>query len=242
MSLHEIGSVRGLLSLALLLRSVGAERTLGRGWRGTRLPFHDAVPEDDLAGLHNVMRYHRVADLAGAPGGHHGPRIERPPLPPGLVLPDPPLICMNPGANVPGKRWPTERFVTTGRELADSFGGIVVVGGPGEESESRRIAGAIGLKAVSLAGRLDLTGLAAVLGRAAVLVTNNSGPMHLAAALGTPVVALFGNLPVATLRPWLPEGHYRVLTSPQRRLADSLEAIGAHEVVEAVRSLPGGPA
>jgi len=236
-SLHEIGSLRGLLSLSLFLRDMGVRKTIGRGWRGTRLPFRTAVPERALHGLHNVERYHRVADLAGAPGEHLGPRLDTPALPPDLPTLASPLLCLNPGANVPGKRWPIDRLVTVGRTLADRFGGIAVLGGPTEQSESRAIAEAIGTPAVSLAGRVDLSGLAAVLGRASVLVTNNSGPMHLAAALGTPTVALFGNLPVETLHPWLPEGRYRVLTSDRNRLHDSLEAIDVAEVVTAVRTL-----
>ena len=215
-SLHEIGSLRGLLSLSLLLRGLGVRKTIGRGWRGTRLPFRTAVSEHALHGLHNVERYHRVADLAGAPGEHLGPRLDTPALPPDLPTLASPLLCLNPGANVPGKRWPID---------------------PTEQSESRAIAEAIGTPAVSLAGRVDLSGLAAVLGRASVLVTNNSGPMHLAAALGTPTVALFGNLPVETLHPWLPEGRYRVLTSDRNRLPGSLEAIDVAEVVTAVRTL-----
>ncbi len=210
-SLHEIGSLRGLLSLSLLLRGLGVRKTIGRGWRGTRLPFRTAVSEHALHGLHNVERYHRVADLAGAPGEHLAPRLDTPALPPDLPTLASPLLCLNPGANVPGKRWPIDRL--------------------------RAIAEAIGTPAVSLAGRVDLSGLAAVLGRASVLVTNNSGPMHLAAALGTPTVALFGNLPVETLHPWLPEGRYRVLTSDRNRLPGSLEAIDVAEVVTAVRTL-----
>jgi ADP-heptose:LPS heptosyltransferase len=246
-SLHEIGSPRGLLSMYLLLRGIGVGDTLGRGYRSTTLPFQTALPEATLAGLHNVIRYHRVADLAGAPGEHDAPLLTSPALPDGLPgLPEP-LLCLNPGADRDEKRWPPEHLIVAGRRLKERFAGLAVLGGPGEAAESTRIAEAIGPPAVSLAGRVDLTGLAAVLGRAEVLVTNNSGPMHLAAALGTRVVAIFGNLPTDTLHPYLPAERYRVLSradtrrssARRRQLAASVRAVTTDAVIAAVGELTG---
>jgi len=246
-SLHEIGSLRGLVSMHLLLRGIGARETLGRGYRSTTLPFRTALPETTLAGLHNVIRYHRVADLAGAPGEHAAPRLTPPALPDGLPgLPEP-LLCLNPGANRDEKRWPPEHLIVTGHRLKERFASLAVLGGPDEAAESTRIAEAIGPPAVSLAGRVDLMGLAAVLGRAEVVVTSNSGPMHLAAALGTRVVAIFGNLPTDTLHPYLPAERFRVLSSAdtqrsaarRRQLAASMRAVTTDAVVAAVDELTG---
>jgi ADP-heptose:LPS heptosyltransferase len=247
-SLHEIGSLRGLLSMHLLLRGIGVPDTLGRSYHSTTLPFRTALPETTLAGLHNVIRYHRVADLAGASGAHKAPRLMPPALPDGLPGLPKPLLCLNPGANLDEKRWPPGHLIATGRRLKERFAGLAVLGGPGEAAESARIAEAIGPPAVSLAERVDLTGLAAVLGRAEVLVTSNSGPMHLAAALGTRVVAVFGNLPTDTLHPYLPAERFRVLSTStlyrstarrRRQLAASMRAVGADAVVDAVVELTG---
>jgi ADP-heptose:LPS heptosyltransferase len=251
-NLHEIGSVRGLVSLAILLGRIGVKRTLGRGWRRTRWPYLEAVPEKTLRGLHNTERYLKVAGLAGAESDQVRPALEPGPRPHDLDLPDGPYICINPGGFTGWKRWPAERYAAVGRDLAGTHT-IVVLGGPEETGISREISAAIGEQAISLAGELDLAGLLQVIAGAELMITNNSGPMHMAAALDVPTVAIFGNLPTATLHPAMPGGRYRVLSSRRslplpalRPLLTpvALRAIATEEVLAAARELltlpPGG--
>ena len=90
----------------------------------------------------------------------------------------------------PGKRWPAGRFAQLGGVLAARGMAPVVVGGTGDAALGAEVvAGCAG--AVDLVGRTDLPGLAAVLAGAAVVVGNDTGPMHLAAALGRRCVVLF---------------------------------------------------
>lgn len=105
-----------------------------------------------------------------------------------------PFVVLNPGGNKPEKRWPAERFAALGRALrADMNVDIVVNGSPGERDLIARLAREAGDRAVDLVERgVTLGGLKAVLQRAALLITNDTGPRHLAAALGTPLVSLFG--------------------------------------------------
>ncbi|MDH3743481.1 MAG: lipopolysaccharide heptosyltransferase II [Acidobacteriota bacterium] len=94
----------------------------------------------------------------------------------------------------PSKRWPPDRFAELARRLAATDKGPdpVLIVGPGETELARSIADASGLDLPILGAGLDLAVLAAVLERLSLLVTNDSGPMHLAAAVGTRCVAIFG--------------------------------------------------
>ena len=103
------------------------------------------------------------------------------------------LVVLAPGAAFSWtKRWPPDRFGRLAKELRDRGIAPAVAIGPGEEELARTVSDAAGIPIPVLGADLDPVELAAVLARARVVVTNDSGPMHLAAAVGTPVVALFG--------------------------------------------------
>lgn len=104
-----------------------------------------------------------------------------------------PFIAIHPGSRMPLKTWFPERFAALCDALAARQGlPVVLLGAPGERALVERIAGAASHRTVNLAGLLGLRELAGVLKRAAVLVCNDSSPMHIAAAMKTPTVAVFG--------------------------------------------------
>jgi ADP-heptose:LPS heptosyltransferase len=103
------------------------------------------------------------------------------------------LIGLHPFARDDAKRWPAACFVETGRRLRNEAGGsVVLLGNEDDRAAGDRIAAAIGDPVRNLAGATTLGALAAVVVRLAVLVGNDSGPAHLASALGTPSAVLFG--------------------------------------------------
>jgi heptosyltransferase-1 len=105
------------------------------------------------------------------------------------ALTPPRYALMFPGTNWPTKRWPVERFADLVGPLRARFGLETVVGGaPNEVELGAKIAGA----AANLAGRTTLNELVALVRRSDLVISNDSGPMHLAAALGKPLVAPFG--------------------------------------------------
>jgi len=115
-----------------------------------------------------------------------------------------PLVILNPGAAYgPAKRWPQERFSALAGIVQESRGAEIAVTGTAED---RPAAAAIcaGLRrpAADLTGKTTLRELLAVIRAAAVFVTNDSGPMHLANALRVPVVALFGPTDPAVTAPY----------------------------------------
>jgi heptosyltransferase-2 len=121
-------------------------------------------------------------------------------------------IAMLPGAaRGPSKRWPAERFAAVGRELARRTGRPVwVLGGAGERELCARVAVGIGPAARDLSGRTALDELACLLAACSVAVTNDSGGMHLAAAAGARVVAIYGLTDPRRTGP-LGEGHALIL-------------------------------
>lgn len=119
-------------------------------------------------------------------------------------------VVVHPGSSVAARACPPEICGQIVQELADAGHRVVVTGGPGEDGLSSRVAGRSG---IDLGGQTTLTGLAAIIARADCLVVGNTGPAHLAAALGVPVVSLFA--PTVSFGQW---GPYRV---PTVRLGDA---------------------
>jgi lipopolysaccharide heptosyltransferase I len=139
------------------------------------------------------------------------------------------LVVLNPGAGRPDKRWPVERFAALARLLHEADAHAVVTWGPGEEAAARAIVAASPAVA---APPTDLFALAALLRRASVMVAADTGPLHMAAALGTPCVGLYGPTSAARNGPY-GAGH-RALAAPGGALASLAAATVAAAVVEAL--------
>jgi heptosyltransferase I len=147
------------------------------------------------------------------------------------------LVVLNPGAGRPDKRWPIERFRTLARRLADEAGALVlVIWGPNELAAARAIVGIETPGRATLAPPTNLDELLAVLRRASVMVAADTGPLHLAAALGTRCVGLYG--PTAAERNGPYGSGHRALQSPDRTMA----SLGVDPVFHAVVELLDGPA
>ena len=103
-----------------------------------------------------------------------------------------PWAVVHPGASAPSRRYPAEHFAQAVRQLVAEHGWqVVFTGGPDEVELVESIRASAHVPTHSLAGRLSLEELAGLLGRAPLLISNNTGPVHLAAGVGTPVVDLY---------------------------------------------------
>lgn len=109
----------------------------------------------------------------------------------GSATPAQPLVVLQPGASHVHKRWHPERFAAVGDAFADRGAQVAVNGGPDEARLTQQVCRAMRAPAIDLAGRLSVGGLAALLARARLLVSNDTGPAHLARAVGTPTVTVF---------------------------------------------------
>lgn len=103
-----------------------------------------------------------------------------------------PIVAMAPGAAHATKRWPVEYWVELARRITPTGADVALLGGPDDAELANRIAALAGASVASLAGALGLQETGAVIRRAEVLISGDTGVMHMATGVGTPVVALFG--------------------------------------------------
>jgi ADP-heptose:LPS heptosyltransferase len=190
------------LPLALLLRAAGVPRISATSvdYPGSLLDVRHLV-DDDLPEPERALSLARAAgfDLPADDDGRLA--VRRPLLPVGH---EPGYVVLHPGASVPARAWPEQRCAEAVEALTAAGYRVLVTGGPGEKALTAAVAGSSG---VDLGGATTLAEMAALLDGAAAVVVGNTGPAHLAAAVGTPVVSLFA--PMVPAARWAP---YRVPT------------------------------
>lgn len=199
------------LPMALLARMAGIPRVVATSddYPGSLVDVRhhrmgDGCDDDGGAeGGHEVVAALRLVEAAGhrlAPEDDDRLRIRRPlpPAPPGL--PERPYAVLHPGASVPVRGIPAPQAAAIAEGLHAAGWGVVVTGGPAEADTADKVAGR---EAINLAGSTSLGQLAAVIEGAEVVIVGNTGPAHLAAAVGTPVVSIFAPVvPAARWAPW----------------------------------------
>lgn len=154
------------------------------------------------------------------------------------TLPGTRWLALGPGANWEPKIWPATQFRELITQLADTFDGVILLGGPGDAERCARVAQNCPLPHVNLAGRTGLLEATAVLAHATVFVGNDSGLGHLASAVGTPTLTVFGPGQPERYRPW--GEHARWLTSPENDL-NRLSVGAVAEEVRKIRQYPAMP-
>ena len=214
--------LRRSLSRTLLLWAAGIPERVGfdhakSGWLLTR---RVALP----TGRHKAYTYLRLLDAIGAtpsetPYEYVVSDEERLQARRRLAQPEPdgrPLVVLHPGANWPHKRWAPERFAALGDRLAEACQAeILITGGPADVGLATLVRERMRAPARLLAGQTTLRELAACLEQARLIVSNDTGVLHIAAALGRMVVALYGPTSPAFTGPLPPDpGRVIVLHHP----------------------------
>lgn len=196
---HHLVTRWGALKFGLLSLASGADRRVGidngRGWFLT-----EAVLDRGFGDRHEAQYFLDVAALLDAPGSLdlEAPVADLDRLQARTLIPvgtEGPLIALHPGTGWygPGRRWSVQSFIAAARLCLERFGGTcVIVGTEVEGADAAAVAEALGDRAINLVGRTTVGELGAVLERCAVTVANDGGVAHLSAAVGTPVVAVFG--------------------------------------------------
>lgn len=256
-------SIRTALTLALagIPERIGFAGTLGGALYHHRVPHRGAHARDRLLALARPLGIAPSPPpspelVAGAAESAAVAEVLRA----AGVTDDEPLLVLAPGAAWETKRWPAERFAELARALAPRTGArVVVIGTPTDRVHASRIAAALATvpaarPLVDLTGRTTTGELVAVLARADLVVANDSAPAHVAAALGRPVVSLFG--PTVPAQGFAPLGErVRVV---ERSLAcrpcsrhggrfcplgthECLTALAAERVASAALALVGAP-
>jgi ADP-heptose:LPS heptosyltransferase len=196
------------LPLALLLRAAGVPRisAISVDYPGSLLDVRHRL-DDDVPEPERALSLARAAGFE-LPDGDDGRLAVRRPLP--AVRHEPGYVVLHPGASVPARAWPAELCAEAVEALSAAGHRVLVTGSPGERELTAAVAGTCG---VDLGGATTLPDMAALLDGAAAVVVGNTGPAHLAAAVGTPVVSLFS--PVVPAVRWAPYGVPIVLLGDQ---------------------------
>ncbi len=189
--------LQGLFRTALMMAATGAKRRIGLSTarEGATWTYTDVIPVADFNAIHAVDRCWRVAEALGvgdAPKEFHIPiaaKARRWAEAATRGYPRP-WLMLGPGARWITKRWPPEHFAALARRAGDAFGGTVfLVGGEEETAAAAIVRRGLSGPCRDLTGRTTLPRLAALLERADVMLANDTGPLHLAAALGRPIIA-----------------------------------------------------
>ena len=193
LQLHGGGRYSNPFTRKLGARATAGLRTSDADPLDRNVPYVYFQPE--------ILRYLEVVSLIGAAPTGIEPavdvtardiaEVEALGLPPGA-----PLAVLHPGATDPRRRWPAEHFAAIGGALARAGAHVAVIGSGEERALAADVTARIAPPAIDLCGRLTLGGLAALLARSRVVVSNDSGPLHLAAAVGAATVGIFwcGNM------------------------------------------------
>jgi len=239
------------LPTALVIRLAGVPWVGGisEDYPGSLLDLRHRLPDD----LPEPERALSLAAACGAPlppGDDGRLAVRATATAPPALAPSPPYVVLHPGTSVPARAWPAERFRETCARLVGEGHRVVVTGSAAERDLTAYVSGSSG--AEDLGGRTDVPGLAGVLAAAEAVVVGNTGPAHLAAAVGTPVVSLFA--PTVPAVRWAPYGVPRVLLGDQRAPCRDTRAttcpvpghpclgtVTADDVLAAVRTLSGAP-
>lgn len=194
--------LHGVERSQVVARLAGGKRRVGRArghWLTDRF-LHEVTPVV-WEGQHNIEMSFRIAEKLG---------VQNAPVPPRLILSEEartfarqwlreqdwheiPVVAFHPGTSSRERVWPPERFIELGRLIVERLNArILITAGPGEESLGQDIAEAIGGGYARMAAIGHLLRLAALLESCALFVASDTGPLHMAAAVGTPVVAVYG--------------------------------------------------
>jgi len=210
-----------------------------------------AVPESAggpawRADEHEVRRWCRLLAESGIPAD--AARLALP-APPGPVPDDVRgATLVHPGAGAPARLWPLERWAAVARAEMAAGRPVVVTGGPGEEARAGALAAAAGVPARGIFAGGDVLRLARLVAAAGRVVCADTGVAHLATALGTPSVVLFGPVSPALWGPPPDRPWHRALWAgrsgePNAARPDpGLLGLGVADVVAALATLPAAPA
>ena len=226
LNLYRVTSWLGALRMGLLISLISPRSKAGHDSNGFGIFLDKKAPRGTFENRHFKDAMMELAKLAGGVPDDAGIEIfwdknvegKWANLFPMEKQKNKPLwIGINPGADRLQKRWSPENHAAVADRLSEVLEvKIFVFGGPGEEHLARHIEKAMKHPVVNLAGKLSLNELAYVISRLDLFVTNDSGPMHIAAAVKTPVVALFGPENPVYTRPYTTPDLYRIVQKELR--------------------------
>ena len=197
-----------------------------------------------------VLRYLELVSLVGASTAEIEPRLQvteddrREAI--NLVPRDRPIVVMHPGASDPRRQWPAAKFAAVGDALVRQGPRVVVTGVQAERGLVDSVVEEMSEPAIGLCGVLTLSGLAGLLSLASLVISNDTGPLHLARAVGAPTVGIYWGVnlitagpittarhrPVVSWRLDCPDCGFDYMTGRHHHLSSLVTEISVEEVLE----------
>jgi N-acetylglucosaminyldiphosphoundecaprenol N-acetyl-beta-D-mannosaminyltransferase len=211
---HHFTFKHGTIKFALIGMATGAKRRIGldngNGWFLT-----DRIPDGGFGAKHQAQYW---LDLVGLLGGNTAPR----PAVIGIATPNDksrisnkkPRIVIHAGSGgySTARRWDTQKFAQVADRLVETFQAEIVLVGT-QDDDGLAVKTAMKSEAVDMIGKTKLDTLARLIADAALFIGADSGVMHIAAAAGTPVIAVFGPSNPEAWSPWIPDGKRIIVRS-----------------------------
>jgi ADP-heptose:LPS heptosyltransferase len=251
---------------ALMTWLAGIPVRVGTGYRWYSFLFNRRVYEHRSNSARHELEYNlRLLDAVGCPDGgpDFAPAIDLPEA--ALVKarrtvdalefrPGEKLVIVHPGSGGSGRDWPTAKFAALAGILAGTPGvRVIVTGGPAEKEIVGTVAAGAGGRAGTIVGGLSVIEFAAVAHLGSLLIANSTGPIHLASAVGTPVLGFYSQLTALNATRWGPYTTRKTIFTPEGKPADCgdcrgkgdfcacMDSIGVENVASAALVMLGGP-
>jgi ADP-heptose:LPS heptosyltransferase len=221
LNLYRVSTLLGGIKMGILFSAVNARKKIGHDEKGFGLFLNKKMPKETFTKQHIADAMLEIAISAGGIADKKGievfwdRRIERK-LDGILYQKDGSrskmLIAINPGGARKSRRWRPIYFASTANLLVKKIAtDIAILGGPGEESIADTVQSHLTCNAFNIAGEITLNELVYLISKLDILITNDSAPMHIAAALGVPVIAVFGPENASLFSPYTSKENFRVL-------------------------------
>ena len=255
-NLHPVASIKGAFRMSILFSLLRAPVKIGHSYKGFGFFINKKVPANIFQNRHYVDAYMSIALFAGGKPDSKGIEVyynltseekwrylfnEK------SINQHAQIVAINPGGDRPNRRWNSDRFAAVADWLVERCNArIIILGGPGETSISQHIKDTMNHDAIDLAGKLTLNDLVYIISQLDLLITNDSAPMHIAAALNTRQVAIFGPENPTLLHPYTLQDNYKIMhkyinCSPCKKNKcdhiSCLETITVDEVFKAANTL-----
>jgi heptosyltransferase-2 len=217
--LSAVETFKAAVKRWLFFKSLGVTKTFGRNTNGRGWGFSKKADDVLTSSEHEVLRKIKVVELLGLKADRAAPCLTVPDSDreyADAILSewtDRELIAgINPGAFRPSRMWPAERFKEIARWLTGEMSArVVITGGDKEKDLVKSIAESLPGERVKTVTGVSIMKFGAVIRRMNIFVTNDTGPMHIAAATGVPIVALFGQTNLYRYHPYMDDSMYVTL-------------------------------
>jgi heptosyltransferase I len=223
LNLYKVGSVSGAMKMGVLYSCLDAKERIGHDAYGFGFFLTGKAPRDTFKNRHFVDAMMDLSLMAGGLSDDQGIEVfwdkqaedrcsrwidER-------KSDQELMIGINPGGDRENRRWRPEYYAEVADRIMDHFPvRLFLLGGPGEENIARNIETRMKHSVINLAGRLSLNDLCYLIKYFDLLITNDSGPMHIGAATKTPLIAIFGPEDPVLMGPYTSPELYRIVHEP----------------------------